>query len=41
MIQEAHNKRILNLILQGKMLEGQYKYTILTEGNKMGKCPDP
>jgi len=41
MIKENHNKRILNLILQGKINAGKpiKKYTVLTEGNTTGHCP--
>jgi hypothetical protein len=39
MAKENHIKRFLNYILYGKeMLEGQKKYTVLTEGHTSGHC---
>ena len=37
------NKRILNLILHGKINAGRSikKYTVLTEGNTTGHCQNP
>jgi len=43
MINKNHNKRILILILHGKITAGRpiKKYTVLTEGNTAGHCPNP
>jgi hypothetical protein len=43
MINENHNKRILNLILHGKSNAGRpiNKYTVLTDGKTTGHCTNP